>query len=141
LSSAFRSDPALERLGFEFLVEFLERARLRQGGNAEILAELGSAYTKLGRFAEGLAVDQQLVALAPDNATAHYNLACSWALCGELESALDALEVAVERGYDDAQHLLADDDLQALRAEPRFLELLRKLDSTRGAPPDDPPEA
>lgn len=127
LESAFRSDPRLERLGLDFLVSFLERARLRQPRNAEVLAELGSTYTKLGRFREGLAVDRELVRIAPSNATAHYNLACSLALCDELQAALDSLEAAVEHGYDDAHHLAHDEDLRALRSEPRFDALVKRL--------------
>lgn len=122
-------------------MDFLERARRRQPLNSEVLAELGSAYTKLGRFQDGLAVDRRLVELAPDNATAHYNLACSLALCGALVDALDALDVAVERGYADAQHLQADEDLKALRDEPRFRELVRRLGSAGDPPAADSSEA
>ncbi len=131
VDSAFSSDPVLERLGLEFLVRFLELARVRQARNQEILAELGSAYTRLGKHREGLAVDQELVRLAPDNATAHYNLGCSLALCGEVAAALDALERAVELGYDDAQHLEHDADLRALRREPRFDALIQRLRGPR----------
>lgn len=130
MDPAFSSNPKLERLGLDFLAEFLERARVRQPRNAEVLAELGATYTKLGRFRDGLEVDRELVALSPDNATAHYNLACSLALCDEVAGALDALEEAVRLGYDDPQHLVDDEDLSALRAEPRFDELVKRL---RGA--------
>ena len=41
---------------------------------------LGGLYTKQGRIADGLKMDRKLVRLRPDNATAHYNLACSLAL-------------------------------------------------------------
>lgn len=113
-------------------MRFLELARVRQSRNQEILAELGSAYTKLGRHSEGLAVDRELVRLAPDNATAHYNLGCSLALCGETGAALDALERAVELGYDDAQHLEHDVDLRSLLGEPRFDALLARLRGKQG---------
>lgn len=129
MDSAFRSNPTLERLGQEFLVEFLELARRRQPRNTEVLAELGCTYTKLGRYREGLAVDEALVGLAPDNATAHYNFACSLALCGQRNRALDELEKAVELGYDDAEHLTHDEDLRELRTEPRFDALVRRLKS------------
>jgi Flp pilus assembly protein TadD len=130
MESAFRTNPKLERLGLDFLADFLERARVRQPRNAEVLAELGATYTKLGRFRDGLAVDREVVALSPDNATSHYNLACSLALCDEVERALDALEEAVRLGYHDAQHLEHDEDLRALRNQPRFDELVKRL---RGA--------
>jgi len=62
---------------------------------------------------------------------AWYNVACGRALLGEISSALDALEKSVEMGYRDAAHALADRDLETVRAEPRFAEL---IDRMRGAP-------
>lgn len=118
----------LERRGDEFLVEFLSVDVRRNPRNLDALAELGQAYSRLGRLEEGLAVDRQLVRLVPDNPTAHYNLACSLALVGCPDEALDALERAVELGYDDAAFLLEDDDLASLRDEERFRRLVRRLE-------------
>jgi tetratricopeptide (TPR) repeat protein len=117
----------LDRIGAEFLADFLEIALRHRPEDVDVLGELGLVYTRLGRYAAGLDVDRRLVRLAPQNPTAHYNLACSLALCGEASAALDALETAVTFGYDDGPHLAADDDLASLRTEPRFLKLLAKL--------------
>jgi tetratricopeptide (TPR) repeat protein len=121
------ASPRFDRLGLEFLADFLGRAQRHRPDNLEALAELGAVYTRLGRYREGLAIDRRLVALDPANPTAHYNLACSLALCGEREAALDALEEALKHGYDDAAHLSSDVDLQALRDEARFLALVERL--------------
>lgn len=129
-----RSQPAdrertgAARLGLEFQVAFFEAARRHRPADVEVLAELAHAYTRSGRFREGLAVDRELVRLAPENPTVHYNLACSLALCGEAQAALDALEAAVALGYSDAEHLASDDDLRRLRPEPRFAALLARLE-------------
>lgn len=117
----------LERLGLEFLAGFYAAETHRYPENVEALAELGHAYTLLERFEDGLAVDRQLVRLVPENPTAHYNLACSLALVGHTVEALDALEGAIARGYDDAPHMLADRDLESLRGETRFQELAARL--------------
>lgn len=122
-----RASSRLDRCGLEFMAEFLSVEARRNPANVESLAELGHALTRLGRHEEGLAVDQRLVRLAPDNSTVHYNLACSLALLERTDEALDALERAVELGYDDAEHLVQDQDLAALRGEPRFEELVRRL--------------
>ena len=117
----------LDQAGLEFLAEFLEISRRRRPADLDVLGELGTVYTRLGRYTEGLAVDRELVARAPDNPTAHYNLACSLSLCGERTAALDALERAVELGYSDGAFLGEDLDLANLREEPRFLSLLERL--------------
>jgi tetratricopeptide (TPR) repeat protein len=115
------------RVGLEFEARFYDAVVQRTPGNTEALAELAHALTRLERFEEGLEVDRQLVRLVPENETAHYNLACSLALCRQPREALDALQTAVVLGYEDVGHLLADGDLLSLHAEPRFQELVERL--------------
>jgi Flp pilus assembly protein TadD len=117
----------MDRMGLEFLADFLGHAARRHPDNVEALTELASTLTRLGRIEEGLVVDERLVRLLPSNPTAYYNLACSLALLERAEPALSALERAVELGYDDAEHLLADEDLGTLREAARFRALVRRL--------------
>jgi predicted Zn-dependent protease len=56
-----------------------------------------------------------------------YNLACAHARSGAPKRALEALERAVETGYEDAAHLASDPDLASLREEPGFAALLARL--------------
>ncbi len=53
---------------------------------------------------------------------------------GQLQLAIESLARAIELGYCDFAHLLADADLDPLRDLPDFDELLR-----RRIPDDDPP--
>ena len=117
----------LDTLGQEFLAQILRTETEIHPGNLEALAGLAHSLTELGRLEEGLAVDRRLVALTPDDYNARYNLACSLALLGRTEEALDTLDLAVALGYDDVDHLLGDSDLDALRGEPRFKALARRL--------------
>jgi tetratricopeptide (TPR) repeat protein len=121
-----------DRLGWVFLAEILETEIGRYPENVEALAELGHVYTRQGRFEHGLAVDEQLVRLAPMNPTVHYNLACSLSLLGRTSGALDALERAIDLGYADGKFMSQDDDLIGLRGAERFAALLGRL----GAAPD-----
>jgi tetratricopeptide (TPR) repeat protein len=118
----------LDRSGQEFLADILSRETARHPKNLEALAELAHVLTRLGRLEEGLAIDERLVRLAPENPTVHYNLACSLALLGAPARAISELEQAVRLGYDDLAHLLEDPDLVALHSEPRFRELVAGLD-------------
>jgi Flp pilus assembly protein TadD len=117
----------LDRIGLEFLAEILGKATARHPDQLEPLAELATTLTRLGRLEEGLAVDERLVRLVPDDPTVHYNLACSLALLGRKQIALDALERALGLGYSDGAHLTVDPDLDGLRDEPRFRALVERL--------------
>jgi tetratricopeptide (TPR) repeat protein len=117
----------LDRVGLEFLAEFYASVLIHRPSCHEALAELAAVYTRLGRIAEGLAIDRQLVELEPENPTVHYNLACSLALAGDSEKALDALELAASLGYADGVFLVQDEDLSSLRRHPRFERLVERL--------------
>ena len=117
----------LANCGEEFLVAFYTAATRRHPENLEALSELGHALTRLGRIAEGLEADERLVQLAPQNATVHYNHACSLALLERVDEAFAALRRAVALGYDDLQHLLGDEDLAGLRNDERFEALVARL--------------
>lgn len=121
----------IDRLGLNFLAEVLDLEVRARPDNAAALVTLGMVLTRLGRYREGLAVDRRLVALAPEDPTCRYNLACSLALLGETQSAIDALEESVRLGFDDPKHLAGDEDLASLRGEARFQSIVEALEQTR----------
>jgi tetratricopeptide (TPR) repeat protein len=53
-----------------------------------------------------------------------YNVACALARAGKKPEAFEALQKALEEGYDDLRHMARDDDLESLHGEKRFAELL-----------------
>ncbi|GJM20102.1 MAG: hypothetical protein DHS20C15_00170 [Planctomycetota bacterium] len=113
-------DERLERNGMRFEAGVLEQLVARSPEDPELLAALAQSYAVLGEHGRGLELDQQLVTLRPEDDTFRYNLACSLCLVGELDGACGELLAALDRGYRDFAHLLADDDLAALRADARF---------------------
>jgi len=60
--------------------------------------------------------------------TSFYNAACAEALASRKGDALDLLQRALDAGFDDPDHLRNDDDLDGLRGEPRFRQLLKDAD-------------
>jgi hypothetical protein len=71
-----------------------------------------------------LEIDRRLVERLPDDFLARYNLACSQALAGRPDEAIDSLSSAILLGYDDLAHLEVDPDLDSLRERPDFRALL-----------------
>ena len=93
-----------------------------------MLKAIGSNLTMKGRVREGLEVDRRLVRLRPHDALAHYNLACSYSLLQRPDSALKTLRKAIELGYRDFQYMKQDRDLDGIRKDPRFRQLLREFE-------------
>lgn len=108
-------------------MDFYQVVTERQPENLEALAELAQAHTRLGQWERGLELDRRLVRMLPEDPTIRYNLACSLALTDRTLEALEALEAAIELGYDDVDYLLNDPDMSGLQNEPRFVELVRRL--------------
>ena len=60
----------------------------------------------------------------PRDGTSWYNLACVHALAGRAEDALDALEYAVQTGFEDLDHAKDDPDLASLQTSARFARVM-----------------
>jgi tetratricopeptide (TPR) repeat protein len=123
----------LPRLGdqhqLDFELEFFTAILKRHPDYVDVLRVLGNLLTLKGRYAEGLQVDRRLVQLRPADALAHYNLACSYALLKRPDQALKTLRRAVELGYRDFRYMREDRDLDTIRHDPRFRQLLREYEN------------
>jgi len=111
----------------QFEIEFFESVHRRCPSYVDVVGLLGGLYTKAGRIADGLKMDRKLVRLEPHNATAHYNLACSLALCKKRPDALRSLRTALSLGYDDLDWMEQDPDLEILKKDPEFRKMLGQL--------------
>jgi tetratricopeptide (TPR) repeat protein len=112
----------------DFEVEFFGRILERRPDYVDVLRVQGNNLTLKGRYAEGLQIDKRLVALRPSDPLAHYNLACSYALLRKSELALKTLRRAIELGYRDFRYMREDRDLDSIRHDPRFRQLIREFD-------------
>ena len=111
----------------EFEIKFYESVLKRNPAYTDVIELLGGLYTKHGRVADGLKMDRRLVRILPENATAHYNLACSLALVKKKADALRSLRQAIELGYRDFDWMQQDPDLEILKDHPQFVALLEQL--------------
>jgi tetratricopeptide (TPR) repeat protein len=108
-------------------IEFMEGLVRRDPDYVDALQLLGDHYTRRGRYADGLKVDEHLAQLEPANAFVFYNLACSYSLTDQFEQAVHALEQALMLGYRDFNWLAKDPDLRKLRRQPIYRELQAKI--------------
>ncbi|MGH7784542.1 MAG: TPR end-of-group domain-containing protein [Candidatus Binatia bacterium] len=108
-------------------IGFLEGVVRRDPGYVDALQILGDNYTRRGRVEEGLKVDERLSRLRPADALVHYNLACSYSLIGQFESATEALNRALDLGYRDFKWLAKDPDLARLRKHPLYKKIRARI--------------
>jgi tetratricopeptide (TPR) repeat protein len=111
----------------EFDMQFFESVLRRSPDYTEVIEILGGLYTKHGRIADGLRMDRKLVRFLPENATAHYNLACSLSLLNRKTDALRTLSKAIDLGYDDIDWMQQDPDLADLKSHPQFAALIERI--------------
>jgi TolB-like protein/Flp pilus assembly protein TadD len=110
-------------------VETTER-RLRQDPDDVRALYLGAgAHVILGERERGLERIARSVELYPDDFTTLYNAACAYALAGDRERSLDALARAARSGRGFRKWIENDADLDSLRADPRFQEILDRVKS------------
>jgi len=107
-------------------ISFYEDLLKEKPDYVDALIALGDDYTKKGRYKEGLGIDERLVKLKPDDPLVHYNLACSYSLLKMANLCLEALEKAIHLGYRDPIFMEKDPDLEFIRKDPRYIELLSR---------------
>jgi thiol-disulfide isomerase/thioredoxin len=69
-------------------------------------------------------------ALIPNDIWSHYNAACAYGRTGQIANAFAALTAAVDNGWDNAEHLSYDPDMNPLRSDPRFAALVDRVLAT-----------
>lgn len=117
-----------EQSQLDFELGFFGRVLETFPDYVDVLRVMGNNLTLKGRLRDGLEIDQRLVRLRPVDPLAHYNLACSYALMKRTDSAIRALRKAVELGYRDFRYLREDHDLDSIRHDPRYRQILREFE-------------
>jgi tetratricopeptide (TPR) repeat protein len=123
-----------EKKNLDFQIAFYEGVLKEDPNLVDVLIPLGDAYTKRGLYEKGLEVDLRLSRLRPEDATVLYNVACSYSLLKQMDSALEALEKALSLGYNEFKFLMSDPDLENLRKDPRFNPLMEKYRKKKQKP-------
>ena len=108
-------------------INFLRQLEKRLPNDIELLKVLADLYTKNNLIKEGLEIDLHLSRLDPENSVIWYNLACSYSLSKKINEAFESLFKAVNLGYKDLSHIKKDQDLNNLRNDSRYEEVLKQI--------------
>ncbi len=96
------------------------------GKTRELSRKMGQAYQDRD-YAEAIQYAEQIHNASPKRTDAIYNLACFHCLNGDHEKAFTWIEKAIDAGYDEADHMIADDDFKAIRDTERFQSLVGRV--------------
>jgi Flp pilus assembly protein TadD len=119
------------------LAERFERLARENPQDGDGWYGLGKKLLKVGRYdLAGKAF--QLSAKAGNRVGASlYNTACALSLEGDRAAALDYLEKSLLAGFDDPSLMRKDGDLDAIREEPRYRELVQLADGLKLRPAEE----
>lgn len=125
VSLARLGDPVgLYRLQREGLAESLT---IPLSDRLAIYLDQGIRYLNIKRFDRAEREFLRVLKLDPKNELALYNLACTYSLWGKIEKAFEFLKRTIDAGYDDLSHIESDPDLDPLRNEARYKELIEPI--------------
>lgn len=115
------------RAQLDFEIGFFEGVLRKKEDCTEALQALSDAYTKKGRYKEGLEIDLRLLGLRKSDPTVFYNIACDYSLLNDIDKAFVYLKKAFKAGYGDIDFMLNDPDLANVRVDIRFDEFLTQI--------------
>jgi mannose-6-phosphate isomerase-like protein (cupin superfamily) len=120
LRTAFAEEP-----GTTLVAVGAARGQAYEPSGWEIWAPLRELY-EAGDYAAAADRGRELVADNPEYSVPIYNLACCEALAGRTEDAIGHLQIALERSGEQLRSVAREDsDLDSLRDDPRFKELVK----------------
>jgi predicted esterase len=93
---------------------------------AKKLTDQADMFKSLGQHANAEQLYRQAEETDQSWTYPSYQAACNYALSEQLEKAEKQLDKAFQRGFDDFATMVGDDDLENIRARPRFNELLKQ---------------
>ena len=83
------------------------------------------ALIESGRIEEGKIEGAKAIELSPDDPLMFYNASCFYAKLGEKALAIETLRNAVAAGYEFYEWIKRDSDLESIRGDPGYIELMK----------------
>ena len=90
------------------------------------LRAIADNYYKKGNYTEAAKKYQDLTKLDEGIAGDFYNAACSWALAGNTDKALEWLDAAFQNGFTDLNNVLNDRDLISIKNTKPFEQFIKR---------------
>jgi adenylate cyclase len=108
-------------------IEMAEQHLATHPDDVRAMYMAANGMAALGMADQARRMVARALALRPDDAMLLYNVGCIYSMLGDLSPAMDALEKAAAGGLRQRGWYEHDNNLDALRGEKRFKNLLKKL--------------
>lgn len=109
------------------VLRFVELGDSRSTRGREFYA-IGKELLEVGRYDVAAQAFEASAARGHREGASLYNAACALSLGENRRAALDSLQKALDAGFDDVALVRKDDDLDNIRGEPRFRDLMKKAE-------------
>jgi len=80
-----------------------------------VLNNLAIVYMAKRDYEKAVSVFGRIADFQPDNASVYYNIACIYSIQNKTRESMDSLKMAIEKGYDNWEHIRTDKDLKNIR--------------------------
>ncbi|HSQ68885.1 MAG TPA: tetratricopeptide repeat protein [Steroidobacteraceae bacterium] len=120
-------DPDREREVGERAMRAIDEQLASDPDDSRALQLAPSLAAALGQQQRARALAEQALRARPDDIGTVYNAACTYAVIGDPDRAVELLARAVELGWSSAEWLAHDPDVDSLRADPRFQRIQSAL--------------
>jgi len=103
----------------------LSKAAAGSPHNIHVWLSLGWCYKRTGRLDMAIESLQEALAVEPNDALIHYNLACYWSLAKNKRQALSFLSRAIDLKDHYRTLVATESDFDPIRSDPAFQALVR----------------
>ncbi len=114
-----------QKLTLEKLMDVYPRYLSQNPDDARAHIFYAIDLTLTGKIEEAKAEGKKAIQLSPDDSLMSYNVACLYSRLGEKTSGIEYLEKAIKQGYTNFEWLKRDPDLENIRNEAGFVELMK----------------
>lgn len=110
---------------WERAVDYFQKTLAMDETFLSAYVSLGGIYTRQEMFEEAEEMLKKAIDLEPDYAPAYYNLGCLYAIQEKKSEAIYNIRKSLEKGFADRELILKDKELESIRSDPAFQELLK----------------
>ena len=122
-----KAKKAMNEKDWDLAINAFEQALKLAPDAHGVHSKMGLISIYAERYDQAISHYKKHLGFDPDNATSHYNLACSYALSGKSKKALRSLESAIANGFDDSKLVMKDTDLDSIRESKGFDAIIDEL--------------